>query len=125
MLDRMSNSREPFDLIVEPGIMDLKSFRIKGQGRFPPILSFLIIGSSIGLFAYVNTFFLIKMSNVINGSVYNKTTEVFSCDFYFCDKTAFNFINYYSNYAQCNTKICQDVVCSGYNCSDISNYNIN
>lgn len=114
----LNSTREPFDAVVGPRKIDLKSYRVRGQGRCPPLMNLLIIGSCIGLFAYVNTYFIIKIANLMDGSIYSKTTETFSCDEYYCDQTAYNFINYYSNYQKCNTRNCGLVICGNYNCSN-------
>lgn len=78
MIDGQSSAREPFE-VVDPIKIDLKSYRIRGQGKCPPIYNFFIIGISIGLFAYVNTFFLYKIGNVMNGTVANIATDTFDC----------------------------------------------
>ena len=114
----LNSSRQPFDGITEPKQIDLKSYRIRGQGKCPPIANLLIVGCSLGLFIYVNIYFLIQVSYLVDGSIYNKTTQTFSCNSYYCDQTAYNFINYYSNYVQCNKRNCQDIICSNYQCNN-------
>jgi hypothetical protein len=74
------------------------------------------MATSIGLFAYVNTYFLITIASVDDGSVFGKQTQTFSCDDFFCDQTLYNFVYYYSYYQNCNPSICQNVICSGYIC---------
>lgn len=128
MMQLNSSARQPFDAVIQTRKIDLRSYRVRGQTSCPPILSLLIIGTCIGLFAYVNTFFIVKIANLIDGSIFSKTTDTFSCDQYFCDETAYNFINYYSNYLKCNTANCQNIICSNYICgnsqyqSDINYY---
>jgi hypothetical protein len=120
-----NTTREPFDAVLEPKRIDLRSYRIRGQGRCPPIISFLVIGCSIGLFAYVNTYFITKIANILNGSVYHSTTQTFSCNTYYCDQTAYNFINYYSYYLKCNTVNCGAIICGEYECNNNQGYDIN
>lgn len=50
----MNSTRQPFDGISEPKGIDLKSYKIRSQGRCPPIINLIIIGGCIGLFIYVN-----------------------------------------------------------------------
>lgn len=58
----------------KPITVNLRNYRVRSQGRCPPFINLLVIGSSIGLFAYVNTYFIISIADVIDGSVFNKTT---------------------------------------------------
>lgn len=111
-------------MVVEPNKIDLKSYRVRGQGRFPPLFNLLVIGASIGLFAYVNTYFLVQIGRVIDGSVYTIPTDTFECENYFCDQTAYNFLNYYTYYSKCNFVNCR-AICSNYTCSNYQNYGIN
>ena len=50
----INSTREPFDGISEPKRIDLKSYKIRGQGNCPPFINLIIIGGCIGLFIYVN-----------------------------------------------------------------------
>ena len=111
--------------MANPATVSLRSYRVRAQGRCPPILNLLIIGSSLGLFAYVNTYFVVELADVMDGTVYSKTTETFGCEGYYCDQTAYNFIYYYSNYLKCNQRNCLNVICDAYNCLDSQNYDIN
>ena len=65
--------REQFE-VAQPPTITLRSYKVRAQGRCPPIINLLIIGSSLGLFAYVNTYFVVEIADVINGSVFDKTT---------------------------------------------------
>ena len=66
-----------------------------------------------------------EIADVINGSVFDKTTSTFNCDGYYCDQTAYNFIYYYSNYIMCNEKNCQNIICGSYDCNNNLGYDIN
>ena len=121
----INSTREPFDGISEPKRIDLKSYKIRGQGNCPPFINLIIIGGCIGLFIYVNIQFITSIVNIINGNVYSTSTQTFSCDSYYCDQTAYNFINYYSNYVKCNQNICQNLICGAYDCKNNQNYDIN
>ena len=100
-------------------------FKIVQRPGLIPIIILLLIGSSIGLFLYVNSYFMVNISQVIDGTVFEQTSSTFSCDNYFCDQTAYNFMNYHTFYQDCNTKICQNVTCSDYKCADSYNYDFN
>lgn len=88
-------------------------------------MNLLIIGCSLGLFIYVNTYFMVKISAVINGTVYTNPTPILPCDTYYCDQAAYNFINYYSTYQQCNVRNCQSIICGSYDCNNIQSQGIN
>lgn len=78
------------------------------------VWNLLITGVCIGLFCYVNSYFSIKLHNVADGSVIRENTATFSCDQYFCDRTLYNYMYYYSYYQQCNQNICTNLVCTNY-----------
>jgi len=78
------------------------------------VWNFLITATCIGLFAYVNSYFAIRLQSIFDGSIIRGTTATFSCDFYYCDRTLFNYMYYYSYYSQCNQQICSNIVCSTY-----------
>lgn len=78
------------------------------------IWNLLITGVCIGLFCYVNSYFLIQLHNVVNNSNLRTQTATFSCDYYYCDQTLYNFMYYYTYYAECNPIICASAICSNY-----------
>ena len=113
-MDFESSARQPLEMSNSKKI-DLKTYRIKGQGKCPPIINFLLISSTIGLFIYVNSYFLYKISKVMNGTVSEIKTQTFSCQNYFCNEAAYNFINYNTFFDDCNQKICSPI-CANYTC---------
>lgn len=100
-------------------------FKIQEPAGFIPIINLLIIGSSMGLFLYVNSYFMVNISQVVDGTVFDETTETFSCDGYYCDETAYNFMNFYTFYKNCNQQNCQNVACNDYKCADSQSYDVN
>lgn len=80
------------------------------------VWNLLIVGTCIGLFAYVNSYFVITLHKVIDGSIIRQPTATFSCDNFYCDRTLYNYMNYYTYYQQCNTNICTNLVCTTYVC---------
>jgi hypothetical protein len=73
----------------------------------------LITGVCIGLFCYVNSYFAIRLHKVVDGSIIRDDTDIFSCDNYYCDRTLYNYMYYYSFYIQCNNQICSNI-CGSY-----------
>ena len=65
------------------------------------------------------------MGHVIDGSVFDRPTPISSCDTYYCDQTAYNFIYAYSNFEQCNVGNCGNIICNGYDCTNNADYDIN
>ena len=61
-------------------------FKIEQRTGILPILNLLVIGTSMGLFLYVNSYFLVNITAVIDNSVFSSDTSTpSSCDNYFCD----------------------------------------
>jgi hypothetical protein len=88
------------------------------------VWNLLITGVCIGLFCFVNSYFTITLHKVVDNSIIREETAVFSCDNYFCDRTLYNYMNYYSYYQQCNQAVCTNVICTNYasQCGDSAFY---
>lgn len=56
---------------------------------------------------------------MLNGSVTSIQTETFSCQYYYCNEAAYNFINYNTFFDNCNLINCLPI-CSNYTCGDKS-----
>lgn len=65
------STREPFDAI-QTGSSPMV-FKIEQFPGLIPILNLLIIGSSMGLFLYVNSYFLVNITAVVDNTVFDNT----------------------------------------------------
>jgi hypothetical protein len=80
----------------------------------------------MGLFLYVNSYFLVNITAVMDKDVFSSISDTTaSCDQYYCDQTAYNFMTYYQYYQRCNSHNCANIVCADYDCDEADNYDIN
>lgn len=80
-------------------------------------MNFCVTCACIGLFTATIAIFLPRVSDVIDGTSFQQITDTDSCNFYFCDQTQ-NYVIYANSFFQkCNVQICQNVVCTGYDCN--------
>lgn len=117
--------RQTFD-VVKGSQSNPYQFKIQASPGLLPIINLLLIGSSMGLFLYVNSYFLVNISAVMDKSVFSSTSDTSaSCHEYYCDQTAYNFMTYYQFYERCNEANCADIICDNYNCDDTDDYSAN